>query len=59
MSAMYNVKFTIVYSNGQRSRSERHISMDYPSESAAISYLRGTHGYPDDADFIIESISLV
>ncbi len=56
---LYDVKFTIVYNNGQRAESGTRVDMNYPSESEAVDKMLRSGGYPKDARIIIHSIKPV
>jgi hypothetical protein len=55
----YQVRYIIVYSDGQRSETGRNLNLEGASESLAIDTLRRESGAPKDANFIIISMQKI
>lgn len=56
---LYNVKYIIEYSDGQRTESGSNLNLESPSESMAISTLKRQNNVPQNANIIIKSINRV
>lgn len=55
----YFVRYTIVYSDGQRTESGSNLNLESPSESMAIATLRRQNSVPQNAQIIIKSFERV
>jgi hypothetical protein len=53
--AHYRVRYTIVYSDGQRSTSSNILNLESASESLAIDTLKRQNNVPQNATIIINS----
>jgi hypothetical protein len=53
---LYNVQYTILYPDGQRSESGSNLNLESPSESLAIDTLKRQNNVPQNANIIIKSI---
>jgi hypothetical protein len=51
----YQVKYIIVYDNGQRSETSTVLNLESPSESLAIDTLKRQNNVPQNAQIIVKS----
>ena len=54
---LYYVRYTIVYSDGQRSDSGTNLNLESQSESQAIDVLKRQNNVPQNAQIIIRSFN--
>ncbi len=56
---LYDVRYTIIYSDGQKSNSGSALNLDSPSESLAIYTLKRQNNVPQNSTVIINSMQRI